>query len=189
MSATLRQLYAGLRLLAVMTVVLGVVYPLGIFVVGRVIPDRADGSLVRVDGEVVGSALIGQEFVGDQWFQSRPSAGGYDTTASGASNLGPNEADLIADVTRRRAQIAAREGIELADVPADAVTASASGLDPDISPAYARIQVERVARSRDLSVETVQELVELHIAGRGLGFLGEPHVNVLELNVALAELG
>lgn len=191
MTALLRSHLAALRVLLVLTLLLGVGYPAVVLAVGRLVPDRADGSPLLVDGQVVGSRLLGQAFEGDEWFLPRPSAAGagYDPLASGASNLGPENPDLLASVAQRRAEVAAREGVAESAVPADAVTASASGLDPDISPAYARLQVARVARARDLPEASVAALVEEHVAGRGLGFLGEPHVNVLELNAALDALG
>lgn len=181
-----RQSLAGLRLLLVMTVLLGVGYPAAVWAAGQALGDRADGSPVRVDGQVVGSRLLGQQFEGDQWFLSRPSANDYDTLASAPSNLGPLNADLIASIEERKAEVAAREGVAEADVPADAVTASGSGLDPHISPAYAAIQAPRVAEANGLTLEQVQRLVEDNTQGRALGFLGEPGVNVLELNVAVA---
>jgi K+-transporting ATPase ATPase C chain len=190
MVATLRQAVAGLRLLLVLTVALGLVYPLVVYGMGRVVPGRADGSLVEVDGTVVGSALVGQAFEGDGWFRSRPSAAGegYDPLASGASNLGPENPELLEAVDERRAEVAARESVDPADVPPDAVTASGSGLDPHISPEYARLQVERVARVRDLPRRDVAALVDEAVRGRDLGILGDPRVNVLELNLALEEL-
>jgi K+-transporting ATPase ATPase C chain len=186
----LRQSLAGLRLLLVLTVILGLGYPLAVFAVGRLVPDRADGSMLTVDGQVVGSSLVGQAFDGDEWFLPRPSAAGdgYDPLASGASNLGPENADLLATVAERVAEVAEREGVDPSAVPPDAVTASGSGLDPDISPEYARLQVDRVARARGLDPDTVRALVDDHVQGRDLGFLGDPHVNVLELNAALAVL-
>ncbi|MCB2178037.1 MAG: potassium-transporting ATPase subunit KdpC [Actinomycetales bacterium] len=190
MTLPFRQHLAALRLLAVLTLVLGVGYPFAVMAVGRLVPDRADGSLVRVDGRVVGSRLIGQEFAGDQWFQPRPSVAGdgYDPMASGASNLGPQNPDLLVTVKERKAAIAARDGVPESAIPPDAVTASGSGLDPDISPAYARLQVDRVAAARGLEPAQVTALVEDHIAGPDLGFLGAAHVNVLELNLALLTL-
>ncbi|WP_024285545.1 potassium-transporting ATPase subunit KdpC [Cellulomonas sp. KRMCY2] len=190
MTALLRQSLAGLRLLLILTVALGLAYPLVIYGVGRLVPDRADGSMLTVDGEVVGSRLLGQSFDGDEWFLPRPSAAGdgYDPLASGASNLGPENPDLLATIEQRIAEVAEREDVEASDVPADAVTASASGLDPDISPEYARLQADRVARERGLDAAVVRELVEDHFHGRDLGFLGAPHVNVLELNTALTVL-
>ncbi|GIN05689.1 potassium-transporting ATPase KdpC subunit [Planomonospora venezuelensis] len=181
-----RQSVAGLRLLLVMTVLLGVGYPTAVWAAGQAFGDRADGSPVRLDGEVVGSRLIGQQFEGEEWFLPRPSAGGYDTLASGPSNLGPLSTDLIASIEERRAEVAAREGVDESEVPADAVTASASGLDPHVSPAYADLQAPRVAEANGLPLDEVERLVEEHTDGRGLGFLGEPGVNVLELNLAVA---
>lgn len=188
MTAFARQALGGLRLLLVLTLLLGVVYPTAVWAVGRVVPDRADGSLLVVDGQVRGSRLLAQAFTGPGWFQPRPSAAGdgYDALASGASNLGPENPDLLADVAARRAEVAAREGVDPADVPADAVTASASGLDPDVSPAYAALQVPRVARERGLPEADVRRLVAAATRGRDLGFLGEPRVNVVTLNASLA---
>ena len=180
-----RQSVAGLRLLLVMTVLLGVGYPLAVWAAGQAFGDRADGQPVRLDGRVVGSRLIGQQFDGDEWFHSRPSANDYDTLASAPSNLGPLSPDLMASIEERRAEVAAREGVAVSQVPPDAVTASGSGLDPHISPAYARLQVARVAAANGLGVEEVRRLVADHTDGRSLGFLGEPGVNVLELNLAV----
>ncbi|KRC53508.1 MULTISPECIES: potassium-transporting ATPase subunit KdpC [unclassified Nocardioides] len=185
----LTQLVAAARVLAVMTVLLGLAYPLALTGFAQaVVPDRADGSRIERDGAVVGSSLIGQSFTGDAaYFQSRPSAAGdgYDPLASSASNLSPANPDLVAAVRQRIADVAAFDGVEPADVAPDAVLASGSGLDPHISPEYADQQVARVARTRGLSQAQVRELVADHTAGRTLGFLGEPRVNVLELNLAL----
>ncbi len=188
-----RQLLAAVRAMAVATVVLGLAYPLAMTGIAQVVaPDRADGSFVSDgDGTVVGSSLIGQAFLSEsgeplpQYFQSRPSASGYDGAASGGSNLGPNSAELVDLVAERRAAVAELEGVDVADVPADAVTASASGLDPDISEAYAAIQVDRVAGARGVAPDAVRELVATHSSGRDLGVVGAPHVRVLELNLAL----
>ncbi len=184
-----RQLLPALRLLAVLTVVLGVLYPLAITGVGQALfSHQADGSIITVDGEAVGSSLVGQVFTGDEYFESRPSAAGdgYDATASAASNLGPNNPDLLATVEERAVGYRERNGLAAdAEVPVDAVTASASGLDPHVSVANARLQAERVAAVRDLPVEDVLALVDEHTDGRTLGFLGEAGVNVLELNLAL----
>ncbi len=150
-----RQSLAGLRLLVVMTVLLGVGYPAAVWAAGQAFGDRADGSPVRLDGRVVGSRLIGQQFEGDEWFRSRPSANDYDTLASAPSNLGPLSTDLIAAIGERRAEVAAREGVDESAVPPDAVTASASGLDPHISPAYAALQAPRVAAATGLSLDAV----------------------------------
>jgi K+-transporting ATPase ATPase C chain len=186
----LRQARTGLLLLLLATAGLGLVYPLAVFAVGRLVPDRADGQVVSVAGEPVGSALIGQAFPGEQWFHPRPSAAGdgYDPTASGASNLGPESPVLLASVAERRAAVAAEDGTAPADVAPEALTASGSGLDPDVSPEYARQQVDRVAAARGLDAQRVADLVAAHTRGRGLGFLGEPTVNVLELNVAVQDL-
>jgi K+-transporting ATPase ATPase C chain len=194
----LRQYGVALRAMLVFTVVLGVAYTAVVTGVGQlVLGGKADGSAVRVDGRTVGSSLIGQSFTDadgaalPEWFQSRPSAAGdgYDASASSGSNYGPENEDLVAAVEERRAAIAESDGVAPEDVPVDALTASASGLDPHISPEYARIQVERVAAARDLPVADVEALVEEHTQGRDLGYLGEPTVNVLELNAALAESG
>lgn len=191
MSPLARQSVAGLRLLLAFTLLLGLAYPIAVWAVGRTVPVRADGSLVQLDEKVVGSRLIGQTFEGDEWFQSRPSAAGdgYDPLSSGASNLGPENQELLASVADRLEVVAAREGVSPQDVPPDAVTASGSGLDPHISPEYARLQLDRVARERGLDPAQVQRLVEDATADRSLGFLGEPVVNVVDLNLALARLG
>ncbi|PPG49413.1 potassium-transporting ATPase subunit C [Rathayibacter sp. AY2B3] len=185
----------ALRAMIVLTVLLGAAYPLAVLGIGQLaLPAQANGSLLRQDGAVIGSSLIGQSFTDadgaplPEWFQSRPSAAGYDAAASTGSNLGPENADLVASVEERRAAIAAFEGVDPAAVPADALTASASGLDPAISPAYAQLQAPRVAAARGLGVGAVRALVDEHTAGRELGYLGEPTVDVLELNAALARL-
>jgi potassium-transporting ATPase KdpC subunit len=187
-----RQVWAAVRLMLVATVVLGLLYPLVITGIAQVIaPGRADGSLVHAGGRVVGSALIGQAFTDSQgnplpqYFQSRPSVSGYDGKASGGTNLGPNSARLAQQIQDRRAAVAAFDGVAPTDVPPDAVTASASGLDPGISPAYAAIQVDRVARERGVPAERVTALVGQATVGRDAGFIGAPFVNVLELNLAL----
>lgn len=184
-----RQSLAGLRLLLVLTVLLGVGYPVAVWGAGQAFGDRADGQPVRLDGQVVGSRLLGQQFEGDEWFHSRPSPNDYDSLASAPSNLGPLNPDLIATIGDRRAEVAALEGVSAEEVPADALTGSGSGLDPHISPAYARLQAARVAEANGLSVDEVDRLVAEATAGRGLGFLGEPGVNVLELNLAIARAG
>lgn len=184
-----RQSLAGLRLLLVMTVLLGVGYPTAVWAAGQAFGDRADGSPVRLDGKVVGSRLLGQQFEGDEWFLPRPSANDYDTLASAPSNLGPLSTDLIASIRERKAEVAAREGVEESQVPADAVTASGSGLDPHISVAYAELQTRRVAAANGLPLDAVERLIEENTQGRGMGFLGEPGVNVLELNLAVAAAG
>jgi K+-transporting ATPase ATPase C chain len=186
-----RQLLIAVRFLLAMTVVLGVLYPLVTFGIGRLFPDRADGSLIRDQaGTVVGSEIIGQQFDGPTWFHGRPSAAGdgYDAMSSGGSNLAADSPELLQQVTERRAAVAAENGVPESAVPADALTASASGLDPHISPAYARLQVNRVAEARGLSPTMVADLVESQIQGRTLGFIGEERVNVLQLNLALERL-
>lgn len=192
-----RQTWTAIRALLVLTVVLGLAYPLAITAVGQVaLPAQANGSLIRVGDKVVGSSLIGQSFADadgnalPQWFQSRPSAAGagYDGGASSGSNDGPENADLVTAIGERQAAIVDSDGVVVGDIPADAVTASASGLDPHITPAYALLQVARVAEARGLDEATVRDLVERHILGRDLGYLGEPTVNVLQLNLALAAL-
>lgn len=194
---TSRQYLVALRAMIVLTVITGLAYPLLITGVGQVaLPAQANGSLVTVDGRVAGSTLIGQSFTDadgtalPEWFQSRPSAAGdgYDAGASSGSNLGPTNEALLDTVDERRAEIAARDDVAPADVPADAVTASGSGLDPHISPEYALLQVPRIAAERGLDDAEVSGLVESMIHGRDLGYLGEPTVTVLSLNIALAEL-
>ena len=196
-TAPFRQTWTALRALLIFTVVLGIGYPLVVLGIGQVIfPAQANGSLVELDGDVVGSSLIGQSFTDadgnalPEWFQSRPSAAGagYDAGASSGSNYGPENADLIAAIEARRTAIAELDGVDPADIPADALTASASGLDPHISPEYALLQVDRVAAARGLDADDVRALVTERTQGRDLGFMGEPTVNVLQLNIALAEL-
>lgn len=190
MTDTLRQLLTGLRALAVFTVLCGIAYPVIIWGIGQVaFNDNANGSLIVRNGTVVGSSRIGQTFEGDTWFVSRPSAGDYDAQASAGTNLGPSDNDLVSDINQRREDIAKSNGVPPSAVPADAITASASGLDPYISPAYAQIQINRVAKARNLTTQQVTELVAAHTDGRILGFLGEPRVNVLQLNLALDATG
>lgn len=193
--SSFRSLGVAVRLTFLSTVVLGIAYPLAVWGIGQAaFPAQANGSVRSSDGTVVGSSLIGQSFAGrdaDRWFQSRPSAAGekgYDAGASSGSNLGPSNPDLLKAVEERRAAVATADGVAPSDVPADAVTASGSGLDPDISPSYALQQVSRVAAARGLSDQDVRALVTEHTESRQLGFLGEPVVNVLELNLALAKL-
>ncbi len=192
-----RQALVALRFLVAMTVILGIAYPLVVLGIGQLVShNAANGSLVTDStGTVVGSELIGQQFTDPQgnaaqWFVGRPSAAGdgYDAMSSGGSNLAADSPDLLADVQDRRAQIAADDGVDPSAVPPDALTASASGLDPNISPAYALIQVNRVADARGLSTGQVRDLVQSHISGRTLGFIGEERVNVLDLNLALNQL-
>ncbi len=187
-----RQALVALRFLVAMIVILGILYPLAVLGIGQLVAhDAANGSPVTdSSGTVVGSELIGQQFDGPQWFAGRPSAAGdgYDAMSSGGSNLAADSPDLLADVEDRRAQIAADNGVDPSTVPPDALTASGSGLDPNISPEYALLQVNRVADARGLPADQVRDLVQAHIQGRSLGFIGEERVNVLELNIALNQL-
>lgn len=193
---TVRTLWVSVRAIALFTVVTGVLYTLVITGIGQLaMPSQANGSLVRDEsGEVVGSSLVGQAFTdadGDplaEYFQTRPSASDYDGRASGGSNQGTEHPDLVAAVEERRAQVAEVNGVAEDDVPADAVTASASGLDPHISPEYAAIQVQRVAEARNLDVAEVEALVAEHTTRPLAGSMGAPVVRVLELNLALDEL-
>ena len=211
-SPALRQYGAAVRTLLALTVVLGLAYPLVMTGVAQaILGENADGSIVHRGGKAVGSDLIGQAFTrpvlvngkpkldaegnpvvepDPAYFQSRPSAAGagYDPLSTSASNLGPENTDLIAAIKERRAAAAALDGVAPSRVAPDALLASGSGLDPHISPAYARQQAARVARERGLPVAAVRALVEEHTQGRVLGFLGEPRVNVLELNLALDRL-
>ena len=195
--ATARQYWVAVRAMVVLTIVLGVVYPLVMTGVSQlVMPARANGSLIQVHGRTVGSSLIGQSFTTakgaplPQWFQSRPSAAGtgYDANASSASNLGPNNPVLTKQIDARKAQIEKLDGVSAASIPADAVTASGSGLDPHISPQYALLQVSAVAKARGIAESKVETLVKSMIQGRDLGYLGQPTVNVLQLNLALSKL-
>jgi potassium-transporting ATPase KdpC subunit len=194
----LRQTGVAVRAMIVLSLVLGVGYTLVITGVGQLVfPAQANGSLVKVDGKVVGSSLLGQSFTTakgvalPQWFQSRPSAAGngYDGGESSGSNYGPNSTVLLGLIKARQKAIEKSDGVSRAQIPADAVTASGSGLDPDISPAYALLQVDRIAKARGLSSSAVKKLVESKIQGRELGYLGDPTVNVLDLNIALTKLG
>ncbi|QHC25007.1 potassium-transporting ATPase subunit KdpC [Streptomyces sp. GS7] len=210
---TARLLTAGLRALLVLTVVCGVIYPLVVTGVAQAaFPGKANGSELTSHGKVVGSSLLGQRYdkgkdkdgnpIPDlHWFQPRPSAGlgsnrtakppvnpQYDLQVSGASNLSASNTDLLKSVKDAKQWVATTYGVPESQVPADAVTSSGSGLDPDISPEYAQIQARRVAKENNLPADKVEQLVKDHIQGRPLGFMGEPRVNVLELNVALRDL-
>jgi potassium-transporting ATPase KdpC subunit len=182
-----RQLQAALGMLLLFTVITGIVYPLAVTGMAQALfSDRADGSYIERDGRVVGSSLIGQPFKSPEYFHPRPSAVTYDGSLSSGSNLGPTSADLLAAVARRAERYREQNGLPPdAEVPVDAVTASGSGLDPDISVANARLQAPRVADVRGMDVTTVDDLITEHTAERTFGFLGEPRVNVLELNLAL----
>ncbi|MEU0413535.1 potassium-transporting ATPase subunit C [Streptomyces griseorubiginosus] len=213
-SNTGRLLWAGLRALLVLTLVTGVIYPLAVTGVAQALfHDKANGSEIKADGKVVGSALIGQAYnlplkKGQEtpepdlkWFQGRPQNGlgsnsvntQYKLILSGATNRSADNKDLIAWVTAAKAAVirdnsVAGYTVKPSEVPADAVTSSGSGLDPDISPQYANLQVHRIAEKNGLTVAQVQKLVDDHTEGRTLGFIGEPRVNVLELNIALKAL-
>ncbi|WP_368497636.1 potassium-transporting ATPase subunit KdpC [Herbiconiux sp. A18JL235] len=190
-----RPYWVALRYMIVATVVLGIAYPVAVLGIGQLaLPAQANGSIVTVDGKPVGSSLLGQSFADadgaalPEWFQSRPSAAGYDGGASVASNDGPENPDFLAEIEARRAAIAESDGVPADGIPVDALTTSGSGLDPHISPEYAYEQVARVAKTRGLGEEQVKGLVDTFVQGRDLGYLGEPTVNVLQLNVALSQL-
>lgn len=181
-----RQLSAAVRAFLLLTVLLGVVWPLAFTGVAQLAAgSAANGSLVKRDGRVVGSALIGQQALGGQWFQPRPSSSDYAGDTSGASNLSPVGEPLRAAVRDRAAELRAANPDAPADIPADALTASGSGLDPDISPAYAHWQVARVAAARGVPADAVRRLVSEQTTAPSLGFLGQERVNVLDLNLAL----
>ncbi len=199
---TARLMGAGLRALLVLTLITGVIYPLAVTGVAQALfRHTANGSQVRADARVVGSSLIGQQGYSLDYFQPRPAKGlgvnsvntQYRLILSGATNRSADNPELIAWVKQAKAKVVKENStagyqVEPSQVPADAVTSSGSGLDPDISPAYADLQVHRVAERNHLPVARVEKLVEDHTQGRTLGFIGEPRVNVLELNIALREL-
>lgn len=192
MRAFIRQFRPALMAIAIFTVLFGVVYPMFSTAVGQVaFSDKVNGSLIRRNGAVVGSELLGQSFTSPDYFHSRPSAagGGYDGAASSGSNLGPLNPGLLASVEARVAAYRHENGLNAdVQVPVDAVTASGSGLDPHISLANANLQISRVAEARGLDAAVVAALVAQHTDGRLLGMLGEPGVNVVTLNLALDEL-
>ncbi|MFF4488178.1 potassium-transporting ATPase subunit C [Streptomyces sp. NPDC001544] len=211
---TARLLGAGLRALLVLTLVTGVVYPLVVTGIAQgLFHDKANGSEIKADGRVVGSSLIGQQYnlplkkgqetpdPDPKWFQGRPADGlgtnsvntRYKLILSGATNLSADNKDLIKQVEAAKAAVVKDNSVpgytvKPSQVPADAVTSSGSGLDPDISPAYADLQVHRVAERNRLPAAQVEKLVKDHTEGRTLGFMGEPRVNVLQLNIALKDL-
>jgi K+-transporting ATPase ATPase C chain len=190
----LRQAGTALRFLLFTTLVLGVAYPLAVFGIGQLIaPYQANGSIIKDRaGAPAASALIAQSSANDagaqdsRWFHARPSAVKWDPASSSASNLGPNDPKLADAVAANRAAVAKAENVPETAVPADAVTASGSGLDPDISPAYARLQVARVAAAQHLSNDTVMTLVNRNTTGGLEAFLGQPSVDVTALNIDLA---
>ena len=183
----LKQIYPAFAITIVLTLLLGIIYPLVITAVATVIfPRQAAGSLIEKNGRVIGSSLIGQPFSGSEYFHSRPSAAGdgYDATASGGTNLGPASQKLF-ETNVKPAAAALQEENAGVPIPVDLVTSSASGLDPHITPAAAEFQVPRVAKRRGMTADEVRRLVREHTEGRQFGLLGEPRVNVLELNLAL----
>ena len=192
MNTTLRNLWVGLRAVLVLTLVVGVLHTFVMTGLGQLVfHAKANGSMLESGGRVVGSSLIGQNFTDGRgrplprYFQSRPSAAGYDGGPSGASNMGTEHPELVRAVRERRTQVASFNGVAESKVPADALTASSSGLDPHISVTYADIQIDRVAHARHMDSDDVRTLVTDHTSERQFGFLGEPRVNVLELNAAL----
>lgn len=185
-----RQLPTAAIMVLVFTVLTGLLYPLAVTGIAQLVfPSQANGSLLRRDGVVVGSGLIGQQFTDPGYFHPRPSAVDYDSSDSGGTNLGPTNPVLLQSIAERAAAYRTANGLPAdAEVPVDAVTASASGLDPLISVANAELQAPRVAAARGLGLARTLALVAAHTTSRDVGFLGEPGVNVLELNLALDDL-
>jgi K+-transporting ATPase ATPase C chain len=193
----MKMILSEIRSAVLVTLILAVVccglYPLVVFGIGQALfHDRANGSLILdAKGTIQGSRLLGQQFTGDKYFHSRPSAAGngYDATSSGGSNLGPTSQKLRDSIAQNLADYRSQNGLATnAPVPADAVTASASGLDPHISPENAELQVARVAKARGISQEDIRRLIRQHTDAPDLGFLGDPGVNVLTLNLALDQV-
>lgn len=193
----IRNAARAIRATVALAVLTGLLYPLVMTGVAQVVfRGKADGSLIHADGRTVGSSLIGQAWTGPQWFYGRPSATStpYDASASSGSNLGPLSRPLAEDVRARIDAILKIEGpyhqgLVASEIPVDLVTSSASGLDPDISPGAARFQAPRIAAVHGISLATVVKLIDQHTEGRTLGVLGEPRINVLQLNLALERLG
>ena len=183
----LRQSWAALRALLVLTVVLGIAYPLLVTGVARAMPARADGSIVRAEGREVGSSLIGQPTSDAKWFAARPSAVDAPGAESGGSNLGQNADEQKKAIAERRTALTKANPNATGPIPDDALTASGSGVDPDISVAYARWQAPRIAAARGMSVADVEKVIDAHIEKPALGYLGAERLNVLDLNVALAQ--
>ena len=185
----MREFWISVRMTIVLTLLLGIVYPVVMTMTGRIFfPHQAEGSLIQRNNTIVGSELIGQNFAAAKYFHNRPSAAGsngYDATSSSGTNLGPTNKTLIDAVSKRVKDTSEAEGVPASQVPIDLVTSSGSGLDPDISPAAADIQVQRVAKARGLNADTVRQLVQENTHGRWLGLFGEPGVNVLKLNLDL----
>jgi K+-transporting ATPase ATPase C chain len=185
-----KHIYPAIALTIVLTVLVGIVYPFVIIGLSQLLfKEKAHGSLIEKDGKVIGSRLIGQPFNGADYFHSRPSAAGsgYDATASGGTNLGPTSKLLFEEQVRGRSKQLRTENPN-AEIPVDLITCSGSGLDPHISPAAAEFQISRVAKERRMNEDEVRGLVHRHTEGRQFGVLGEPRVNVLELNLALDEV-
>ena len=185
----MRSLMVSIKMTVVLTFLTGILYPFAMYAIGHTLfPVQADGSLIYRNGSPVGSELMAQNFKKAGYFHPRPSAAGtngYDPTASGGSNLGPTNKSFIDSVRQRTKAVAEEDSIPVSQVPIDMVTASGSGLDPEISPAAAEIQIDRVAKARGISADTVRALVNANTRPRLAGFLGEPGVNVLDLNLAL----